>query len=79
MFSTLSSNLYTLLTLDCVACHPDKIILKFADDTAVIGCISGGDEAAYRREVDRLMSWCGAHKLILNSDNTKVMIVIRSS
>ncbi|KAI4905615.1 hypothetical protein NFI96_026967, partial [Prochilodus magdalenae] len=45
----LSPILYTLFTYDCVATHPGNIILKFADDTAVIGRITGGDEAAYRR------------------------------
>ncbi|KAI4887220.1 hypothetical protein NFI96_007654 [Prochilodus magdalenae] len=43
----LSPILYTLFTHDCVATHPGNIILKFADDTAVIGRITGGDEAAY--------------------------------
>ncbi|KAK2918358.1 hypothetical protein Q8A73_002729 [Channa argus] len=52
----LSPILYTLFTYDCVASHKDNIILKFADDTAVIGRIAGGDEAAYRREVASLVS-----------------------
>ncbi len=47
----LSPILYTLFTHDCVASHKENIIQKFADDTAVIGRITGGDEAAYRREV----------------------------
>ncbi|XP_070700872.1 transcriptional activator Myb-like [Pempheris klunzingeri] len=48
--------LYTLFTHDCVASHKDNTILKFADDTAVIGRITGGDEASYRREVDTLVT-----------------------
>lgn len=40
----LSPILYTLFTHDCVVSHKDNIILKFADDTAVIGCITGGAE-----------------------------------
>ncbi|KAK2920625.1 hypothetical protein Q8A73_000110 [Channa argus] len=71
----LSPILYTLFTYDCVASHKDNIILKFADDTAVIGCIAGGDEAAYRREVASLVSWCGDDNLTLNTDKTKEMIV----
>ncbi|KAK0156573.1 hypothetical protein N1851_000004 [Merluccius polli] len=53
----LSPILYTLFTHDCVTFQghypkPSKdIILKFADDTAVIGCITDGDEAAYRSQV----------------------------
>ena len=45
----LSPILYTLFTITYT-------ILKLADDTAVIGCITGGDEAAYRREVTGLLS-----------------------
>lgn len=71
----LSPILYTLFTYDCVASHKDNIILKFADDTAVMGRIAGGDEAAYRREVASLVSWCGDNNLILNTEKTKEMIV----
>ncbi|KAI4905306.1 hypothetical protein NFI96_022731, partial [Prochilodus magdalenae] len=59
----LSPILYTLFTHDCVATHPGNIILKFADDTAVIGRITGGDEAAYRKEVDCLVAWCTKNNL----------------
>ncbi|KAI4896487.1 hypothetical protein NFI96_008190 [Prochilodus magdalenae] len=52
-----------------------NIILKFADDTAVIGRITGGDEAAYRKEVDSLVAWCTKNNLTLNTDKTKEMIV----
>ncbi|XP_034047300.1 RNA polymerase I-specific transcription initiation factor RRN3 [Thalassophryne amazonica] len=50
----LSPILYTLFTHDCVASHPNNTIIKLADNNAVIGHITGGDEAAYRREVDSL-------------------------
>uniref|UniRef100_A0A3Q2VT31 Serine protease n=1 Tax=Haplochromis burtoni TaxID=8153 RepID=A0A3Q2VT31_HAPBU len=43
--------LYTLYTHDCVTSNKDNIVLKFTHDTAVIGRITGGDKAAYRREV----------------------------
>ncbi|KAI3351133.1 hypothetical protein L3Q82_005692 [Scortum barcoo] len=36
--------LYSLFTHNCVPSHKDNTILKFADDTTVIGLISGGDE-----------------------------------
>ncbi|KAK2884332.1 hypothetical protein Q8A73_020806, partial [Channa argus] len=71
----LSPILYTLFSYDCVASHKDNIILKFADNTAVIGRIAGGDEAAYRREVATLVSWCGDNNLTLNTDKTKEMIL----
>lgn len=41
----------------------------------MIGRIAGGDEAAYRREVASLVSWCEENNLTLNTDKTKEMIV----
>ncbi|KAK2898124.1 hypothetical protein Q8A73_014504 [Channa argus] len=48
----LSPLLFTLLTHDCVAKHSSNHIVKFADDTTVVGPISKNDESAYR-EVQR--------------------------
>lgn len=73
----LSPILYTLLTHNCVASHNDNIILKFTDDTTVIGRITGDDEAAYRREVAGLVAWCEDNSLSLNTNKTKEMIVER--
>ncbi|KAI3352074.1 hypothetical protein L3Q82_020887, partial [Scortum barcoo] len=44
----LSPLLYSLFTHDCVATHSSNTIVKFADDTTVIGLITGDDETAYR-------------------------------
>ena len=57
----LSPLLYSLFTYDCVASESNTSIIKFA---AVIGLITGGEEAAYRREVAGL-----------NTDKTKEMII----
>lgn len=67
--------LYTLFTFDCVANHKDNIILKFTDNTTVVGFITGGDETAYRGEVVSLVEWCEENNLTLNTDKTKEMIV----
>ncbi|XP_048850633.1 uncharacterized protein LOC125719880 [Brienomyrus brachyistius] len=45
--------LFTLYTHDCVPAHLSKSIITFADDTTVVGLISGGDESAYHDEVER--------------------------
>uniref|UniRef100_A0AAV2K324 Alkylated DNA repair protein AlkB homologue 8 N-terminal domain-containing protein n=1 Tax=Knipowitschia caucasica TaxID=637954 RepID=A0AAV2K324_KNICA len=50
-------------------------LIKFADDTTLIGLISNNDESAYRREVDRLVSWCSGNNLELNAQKTVEMIV----
>ncbi|KAJ8364825.1 hypothetical protein SKAU_G00136560 [Synaphobranchus kaupii] len=50
----LSPLLYSLYTHHFSAAHPSNSIIKFADDTTVVGCISRGDETAYRDEVEQL-------------------------
>ncbi|XP_076827475.1 uncharacterized protein LOC143474082 [Brachyhypopomus gauderio] len=71
----LSPLLFTLLTHDCAATHSSNHIIKFADDTTVVGLIRKNDEAAYREEVQRLTDWCGVNNLSLNVDKTKEMVV----
>ena len=71
----LSPLLYSLFTNDCVSHHDSVQMIKFADDTTVEGVISGGDESAYRQEVDSLVSWCADNNLELNASKTKEMIV----
>ncbi|KAI3364944.1 hypothetical protein L3Q82_000942 [Scortum barcoo] len=46
----LSPLLYSLFTHDCVATHSSNTIIKFADDTTVIGLITGDD---MRRPTER--------------------------
>uniref|UniRef100_A0AAV2J3E9 Alkylated DNA repair protein AlkB homologue 8 N-terminal domain-containing protein n=1 Tax=Knipowitschia caucasica TaxID=637954 RepID=A0AAV2J3E9_KNICA len=59
----------------CWRGHDSVKLIKFADDTALIGLISNNDESAYRREVDRLVSWCSGNNLELNAQKTVEMIV----
>ena len=47
----LSPLLYSLFTHDCVAMHASNSIIKFADDTTVVGLITNNDETGYREEV----------------------------
>ena len=46
--------LYSLFTHDCVATHASNSVIKFADDTTVVGLINSNDEIAYREEVRTL-------------------------
>ncbi|KAI3366908.1 hypothetical protein L3Q82_009552, partial [Scortum barcoo] len=71
----LSPLLFTLLTHDCSAIHPSCLIVKFADDTAVVGRIANNDESDYRQEVEHLEGWCRQNNLCINVKKTKEMIV----
>ena len=54
----LSPLLYSLFTHDCVAKHDSKTIIKFSDNTTVVGLITDNDETAYREEVRELVVLC---------------------
>ncbi len=71
----LSPLLYSLYTHDCTATHSSNVIIKFADDTTVIGLITDNDETAYREEVSTLTKWCQENHLSLNIDKTKELVV----
>ncbi len=71
----LSPLLYSLYTHDCTATHSSNVIVKFADDTTVIGLITDNDEMAYREEVSTLTKWCQENHLLLNIDKTKELVV----
>ena len=66
--------LYSLYAHDCVAGHSANSIIKFADDTTVVGRITDGDESEYRSEVDQLTKWCQHNHLALNISKTKELI-----
>ncbi len=71
----LSPLLYSLYTHDCAATHSSNVIVKFADDTTVIGLITDNDETAYRAEVSTLTKWYQENHLSLNIDKTKELVV----
>jgi hypothetical protein len=71
----LSPLLYSLFTHDCMARHESNTIIKFADDTTVVGLITDNDETAYREEVRYLSGWCQNNNQSLNVTKIKEMIV----
>ncbi len=71
----LSPLLFSLYTNDCTSKDPSVKLLKFADDTTLIGLIQDSDESAYRQEVKELAVWCSLNNLELNTLKTVKMIV----
>ena len=71
----LSPLLYSLFTNDCVSHHSSVPLLKFADDTTLVGLVSDSGESEYRHEVSSLVSWCDTNNLQLNAPKTREMIV----
>ncbi|KAF7647074.1 hypothetical protein LDENG_00177750, partial [Lucifuga dentata] len=70
----LSPILYSLYTHDCIPTHPSNAIIKFADDTTVVGLISNGDETADRDKVCKLAAWCSDNNLSLNIKKARELI-----
>ncbi|KAM8899174.1 uncharacterized protein AB9W97_009747 [Spinachia spinachia] len=55
--------------------HQSIKLLEFADNTIVIGLISGGDESSYRWESEYLVTWYSQNNLELNVLKTVEMVV----
>ncbi len=71
----LSPLLFSLYMNECCSKDPSVKLLKFTDDTTLIGLIHDGDESAYRQEVKELAVWCSLNNLELNTLKTVEMIV----
>ncbi|KAK0134631.1 RNA-directed DNA polymerase from mobile element jockey [Merluccius polli] len=73
--TVLSPFLFTLYTTDFQynsgSCH----LQKFSDDSAVVGCIRGGEEGEYRTLVDDFVEWSEQIHLRLNVNKTRDMVI----
>ena len=58
-----------------MAMHASNSIIKFADDSTVVGLITNNEETAYREEVRALGVRCKENNLSLNVTKTQDMIV----
>lgn len=73
--TVLSPVLFTLYTSDFQSntefCH----VQKFADDTAIVGCIRNGQEDEYRKLIQDFVAWSDSNHLLLNTTKTREMVV----
>ncbi|KAK3559772.1 hypothetical protein QTP86_020723 [Hemibagrus guttatus] len=74
-YHTGSQKTQNLRISDLSPSHPSVKLLKFADDTTVIGLISDGDGSAYIQEVKQLALWCSLNNLELNTLKIVEMVV----
>ena len=73
--TVLSPFLFTLYTSDFTHNSTHCHIQKFSDDTAVVGCVSEGNDLEYKTVIRDFVSWCELNQLQLNTSKTKEMIV----
>ncbi|TWW73164.1 putative RNA-directed DNA polymerase from transposon BS [Takifugu flavidus] len=73
--TVLSPILFTLYTSDF--CYNSEMchIQKFADDTAIVGCIRDDEEEEYRCLVRDFVAWCHNNSLQLNTSKTKELVI----
>lgn len=67
----LSPLLCTLLTHDCTTTYSTNHLVKFADDTTLVGFVTKGDETHYREAINVLAKWCKDYILLLNVSKMK--------
>jgi hypothetical protein len=67
--------LFTLYTNDCKSKFDHCNVIKYADDTAIIGKILNDDHSNYLDQVDDFVIWCDQNYLNLNVKKTKEMML----
>ena len=67
--------LFSLYTPDCCSSNESCSIVKFADDTVLIGLISDDDGSKYIDEINKFATYCRTHFIELNVKKTKEMII----
>ncbi|KAI3365314.1 hypothetical protein L3Q82_010404, partial [Scortum barcoo] len=75
--TVLAPLLFTLYTSDFYNCYNSELchIQKYADDTAIVGCIRDDREEEYRRLVGDFAAWCHTNHLQLNTSKTKELVI----
>ena len=64
--TVLSPFLFSLYTSDFQFLSESCHLQKFADDSAIVGCVSEGKEEEYRSVVDSFIEWCATNHLLIN-------------
>ena len=70
----LSAVLFILYTNNLISISPNCYVIKYADDTAIIGLFNSSDTNSYIDEVNSISEWCTANNLLLNVSKTKEII-----
>ena len=73
----LSPILFSFLTSDFVSSPTSSCrVVKYADDTCIIGLVKNNDEAEYRNTVSNFVSWSDRASLVLNTQKKKTKEMI---
>jgi len=68
--------LFALYTADCRRTDESCPVVKFADDTELVGKISNDEDAIYHKQTENFVNWCDKNYLYLgNVSKTKEMCI----
>ena len=73
--TVLAPFLFTAYTADFQICDNNCILVKFADDTALIGLIKSDDNTTYVNQVNSFVDYCKDNYLELNVSKTKELVI----
>ena len=68
-------SLFSLYTADCRSTDESCPLVKFADDTELVGNISNDEDALYHKRTENFVNWCDQNYLYFNVSKTKEMCV----
>ena len=66
---------FALYTADCRSTDESCPVVKFADDTELIGKISNDEDAIYHKQIENFVNWCDKNYLYLNVSKTKELCI----
>ena len=65
--------MFALYTVDCRSTDESCTLVKFADDTELVGKNCYDEDAIYHKQIENIVNWCDTNYLYLNVSKTKVM------
>ena len=69
--TVLAPFLFALYTADCRSTDESCPVVKFADDTELVGKISNDEDTIYHKQIENFVNWCDKNYLYLNVSKTK--------
>ena len=69
--TVLAPFLFALYTADCRSTDESCPVVKFTDDTELVGKISYDEDAIYHKQIENFVNWCDKNYLYLNVSKTK--------
>ena len=67
--------MFALYTTDCRNTDESCPVVKFADDTELVGKTSNDEDAIYHKQIENFVNWCDKNYLYLKVSKMKEMCI----